>query len=143
MSESNEQGYNANPTDDDASTASEPHRIEYFDLTAFQRDILAAIAAHEGVPYGLAIKRRIEAWYVAEINHGRLYPNLDELVEQGLIRKSEIDKRTNGYELTERGADVLTAGADLLDEVRPQPRHATERPTKDEPVAPAQFGGGV
>jgi DNA-binding PadR family transcriptional regulator len=32
-----------------------------------------------------------------------LYPNLDTLVEKGLVTKGEIDKRTNSYSLTRRG----------------------------------------
>ncbi|TKX83790.1 PadR family transcriptional regulator, partial [Halorubrum sp. SS5] len=57
--------------------------------------------------YGLAIKRELEAYYGSEVNHGRLYPNLDDLVDDGLVEKSELDKRTNQYELTEAGHDVV------------------------------------
>ena len=57
--------------------------------------------------YGLAIKRELEAYYVDDVNHGQLYPNLDELVELGLIAKAELDGRTNEYELTEAGCDAL------------------------------------
>ena len=57
--------------------------------------------------YGLAIKRELEAYYGSEVNHGRLYPNLDDLVEDGLVEKSELDKRTNQYELTEAGHDAV------------------------------------
>ena len=110
--------------DDGTSTDTEPTpRDAWFDLHHFQRDILAAIAAHDGVPHGLAIKDQLEAWYDEEVNHGRLYPNLDELVEGDLLAKSEKDKRTNGYALTDQGNDALTAGADHLDAVRPAPRH--------------------
>jgi DNA-binding PadR family transcriptional regulator len=75
-------------------------------LTAFQRDILY-IAAGLETPYGLAIKRGLEAYYGTEVNHGRLYPNLDTLVGMGLIEKSSIDKRTNRYVLTGRGREVI------------------------------------
>jgi len=71
------------------------------DLTAFQQNILAILA--EEARYGLAIKRELEAYYDAEVNHGRLYPNLDDLVDMGLVEKSELDKRTNQYALTEEG----------------------------------------
>lgn len=71
------------------------------ELTAFQRDILAVLADES--MYGLAIKRELESYYEADVNHGRLYPNLDELVELGFVEKSELDKRTNEYELTETG----------------------------------------
>ncbi|MGM0447553.1 MAG: PadR family transcriptional regulator [Methanobacteriota archaeon] len=75
------------------------------DLTAFQQNILTILA--EEPMYGLAIKRELEAYYGSEVNHGRLYPNLDDLVEHGLVEKSELDKRTNQYELTDEGHDVV------------------------------------
>ncbi len=71
------------------------------DLTAFQQNILTILS--EEPMYGLAIKSELEAYYEDEVNHGRLYPNLDELVELGLVEKSELDKRTNQYELTSAG----------------------------------------
>jgi DNA-binding PadR family transcriptional regulator len=71
------------------------------DLTAFQQNILVILA--EEPMYGLAIKGHLEEYYGTEVNHGRLYPNLDDLVEMGLVEKSELDKRTNQYELTESG----------------------------------------
>jgi len=75
------------------------------DLTAFQQNILTILA--EEPMYGLAIKRELEAYYGSEVNHGRLYPNLDDLVEDGLVEKSELDKRTNQYELTDAGHEVV------------------------------------
>jgi len=75
------------------------------DLTAFQQNILAILS--EEPMYGLAIKRELEAYYGSEVNHGRLYPNLDDLVADGLVEKSELDKRTNQYELTEAGHDAV------------------------------------
>lgn len=81
-----------------------------FDLTAFQRDLLIVIAGHDGdAVHGLGIKETLEDRYGAEINHGRLYPNLDELAEKGLIVKEDraIDDRTNGYAVTERGKREL------------------------------------
>ena len=75
------------------------------DLTAFQQNILTILA--EEPMYGLAIKRELEEYYGSEVNHGRLYPNLDDLVDLGLVEKSELDKRTNQYELTDQGHDVV------------------------------------
>ncbi|WP_066385205.1 PadR family transcriptional regulator [Halalkalicoccus paucihalophilus] len=75
------------------------------DLTAFQQNILTVLA--EEPQYGLAIKRELEDYYNSEINHGRLYPNLDDLVQQGFVAKSELDKRTNQYKLTDEGYDLL------------------------------------
>jgi len=75
------------------------------ELTAFQQNILTILA--EEPRYGLAIKRELETYYDSEVNHGRLYPNLDELVELGLVEKSELDKRTNQYALTDEGYEAI------------------------------------
>ena len=60
-------------------------------------------------PHGLSIKEEIESHYSNEINHGRLYPNLDRLVEMSFVEKGEIDQRTNSYTLTERGRREIEA----------------------------------
>jgi len=78
------------------------------DLTGFQRDMLYVIAGREE-PHGLAIKEELEQYYQTEIHHGRLYPNLDTLVEKGLVEKGQHDRRTNLYSLTSRGRRELTA----------------------------------
>jgi len=75
------------------------------ELTAFQQNILTILA--EEARYGLAIKRELETYYDSEVNHGRLYPNLDDLVEMGLVEKSELDKRTNEYALTDEGYEAV------------------------------------
>jgi DNA-binding PadR family transcriptional regulator len=75
------------------------------DLTDFQKRILAVLADESR--YGLAIKRELQAYYGETVNHGRLYPNLDDLVNKGLVEKSELDKRTNEYALTEKGEREL------------------------------------
>ena len=76
------------------------------DLTKFQTEILR-ILVEKGELYGLAIKRNLETYYGTEVNHGRLYPNLDNLVEQGYVSKSARDKRTNNYAPTEDAYDVV------------------------------------
>ena len=78
------------------------------DLTGFQRDLLYVIAGLDE-PHGLAIKADIESYYEAEVNHGRLYPNLDTLAEKGLVEKGTLDQRTNSYTLTQRGQRELEA----------------------------------
>ncbi|MDF9746145.1 MULTISPECIES: PadR family transcriptional regulator [Natrinema] len=78
------------------------------ELTAFQNNILVILAKEP--MYGLAIKRELEDYYGTEVNHGRLYPNLDELVDLGLVEKSELDKRTNQYSLTDDGYDAVLDG---------------------------------
>jgi len=78
------------------------------DLTGFQRDILYVIAGLEE-PHGLAVKDELDDYYEQEINHGRLYPNLDDLVDKGLLEKGELDKRTNVYTVTKRGLREIEA----------------------------------
>ena len=78
------------------------------DLTGFQRDLLYVIAGKDE-PHGLAIKADLEDYYETEINHGRLYPNLDALVEKGLVKKGHLDDRTNSYTLSQRGDREIAA----------------------------------
>lgn len=85
--------------------------------TGFKRDLLYAIAAEGGTPdapvaerpYGLGIKRKVESWYGVEVNHGRLYPNLDDLVDDGFVDADTHDKRTNAYALTDDGVEAIVA----------------------------------
>jgi DNA-binding PadR family transcriptional regulator len=79
-----------------------------YDLTGFQRDLLYVIAGLDD-PHGLAIKDELEDYYEKEIHHGRLYPNLDTLVDKGLVEKGEVDRRTNYYTLTRRGKREIEA----------------------------------
>jgi DNA-binding PadR family transcriptional regulator len=78
------------------------------DLTGFQRDLLYVIAGLDE-PHGLAIKDELEGYYEKEIHHGRLYPNLDTLVDKGLVEKGQRDRRTNFYTLTRRGTREIEA----------------------------------
>ena len=48
------------------------------------------------------------------MNHGRLYPNLETIVEAGLVDKGEHDRRTNYYEITDDGKDALETRAAYL-----------------------------
>jgi len=79
-----------------------------YDLTNFQRDLLYVVAGKDE-PSGLAIKDELDDYYEKEIHHGRLYPNLDTLVEKGLLEKGEQDRRTNYYIVTTRGQRELQA----------------------------------
>ena len=76
------------------------------DLTGFQRDLLIVIAGHDSLK-GLAIKDELDDYYGKEINHGRLYPNLDEIVDAGLVEKGKLDDRTNAYSLTDAGRKLI------------------------------------
>ncbi|WP_207592223.1 helix-turn-helix transcriptional regulator [Halomontanus rarus] len=86
-----------------------------YDLTGFQRDLLYVAAGLEE-PHGLAIKDELDDYYESEIHHGRLYPNLDTLVDKGLLEKGEMDRRTNVYAVTRRGRREVEARRDWEDQ---------------------------
>jgi len=94
------------------TTESATESIRASKLTAFQQTILVVLA--EEARYGLAIKQELQDYYGSEVNHGRLYPNLDDLADRGVIEKSELDKRTNEYALTPEGREVLLAWFEWL-----------------------------
>lgn len=75
-------------------------------LTDFQRDVLFVLAG-VGPANGLAVKHAVGDYREEEVNHGRLYPNLDRLADRGLIDKREADGRANEYELTEHAVAAL------------------------------------
>ncbi|WP_231188666.1 PadR family transcriptional regulator [Haladaptatus sp. DYF46] len=81
------------------------------DLTGFQRDLLYVVNGLDK-PHGLAIKPELEDYYDTEVHHGRLYPNLDSLVDKGLLEKGQKDRRTNSYTLTQRGQREIDARRD-------------------------------
>lgn len=78
------------------------------DLTGFQRDLLYVVHGLDK-PHGLVIKDELVDYYEDEIHHGRLYPNLDSLVDKGLIEKGQKDRRTNVYKMTRRGSREIEA----------------------------------
>lgn len=78
------------------------------ELTGLQRDMLYAIAGLNQ-PHGLAVKRELEEYYDKELHEGRLYPNLQTLVDRGLVDKSQRDKRTNEYVLSEKAKELLSS----------------------------------
>lgn len=72
------------------------------DLTGFQRDLLYVIAGADQ-PSGQDVKDEVERYYNVDINHGRLYPNLDTLVNKELVEKGQLDRRTNYYAISDDG----------------------------------------
>lgn len=88
--------------------------VDASDLTLFQTAALAIIV--DEPRYGLAVKRELEDFYGEDIFHGRLYPNLDQLVAKGLVEKSQLDRRTNEYAATDRGEQVAAEFADWVEE---------------------------
>ena len=78
--------------------------------TAFKYEVLVAAAALDE-PSGQDIRRWMEhnqnPTLTDDVNHGRLYPNLDTLVEKGYLEKSKKDRRTNLYTLTETAYEAI------------------------------------
>lgn len=80
------------------------------DMTGFQRNLLLVTAALAGErPHGLVIKEELESLAGDAVNHGRLYQNLGDLVDEGYVRKTPVDGRTNAYELTDKARRALLA----------------------------------
>ncbi|OVE82983.1 PadR family transcriptional regulator [Natronolimnobius baerhuensis] len=76
------------------------------DLTGFQRDLLYVISGADQ-PSGQDVKEEIEQYYSSEINHGRLYPNLDTVVNKDFVEKGQLDRRTNYYAITDEGEQTI------------------------------------
>ena len=88
-------------------------------LTGFQRDLLYVIAG-SGTVSGQDVRDELQKTYDNPINHGRLYPNLDSLVDNGFVKKGSIDRRTNSYEITDQGLESIRAHESWEDQYLPE-----------------------
>lgn len=82
----------------------------YSDLSAGQRDILIAVAlAHgeQGEPTGPVVFDTIERVTNGSVTQSRGYQILQELADEDLVEISGLNRRTNIYEITEHGVNVL------------------------------------
>ena len=61
---------------------------------------------------GAQISRRVGVLNTGTKFLGHLYPNLDTLVQKGLVKKGDKDCRANAYTVTKRGQRVLEARRD-------------------------------
>lgn len=107
---------NVDPADGTGRERSPPgtHAVGWSDLTAFQRDVLFAIAdLGDGHPYGRQIKSRLDREYGEDVVQSRLYQALDSLVDAGLVTKRQgtIDARTKYYALTDAATRLIRAHA--------------------------------
>ena len=84
---------------------------ESFELTGFQRDLLYVIAGSDQ-PSGQTVRQKLET-HIDNVNHGRLYPNLDALVDHGLVEKGSQDQRTNYYKVTPSGKQLVVSQSPL------------------------------
>lgn len=77
------------------------------ELSGFQRDLLFVVGLEE--PNGQELLDEMAASLSEDTRSGRLYTDLNDLVERGLLEKDRKDGRTNLYTLTERGRRTLEA----------------------------------
>lgn len=75
-------------------------------LTGLQRDLLFVLGGI-GSTNGTRLKRELERSKYSSVLSGRLYYNLDILVDQSLVQKRAGEGRTNEYCLTEQGRESL------------------------------------
>ena len=100
-------------TTDDVSNNNRRHSgveadggVRWFDLNSSKRDLLVEIYQMDQ-PSGQDIRHRMKAEHNEDVDHGRLYPNLDDLVDYGLIYKGEQNLRSNCYQITNDGRRLV------------------------------------
>ena len=96
-----------------------PKENPFIRLTGFQRDLLCVIRWLEKTEEevtGIQVKNVLESkdHYAKEIHHGRLYPNLDTLVDKGLVEKESGGHRFYEYHLTKRGEREINLYSDFV-----------------------------
>lgn len=75
-------------------------------LSALQWDLLWTLSKR-GSSKGIAVRQGIVDYYGEEVPYSEVYPNLDALVDLGLVVKRTNGGHTNEYELTEKGRCTL------------------------------------
>ena len=115
MQPANSTGMEPRTTDDVSNTNNRCHSgagaeadggVRWFDLNSSKRDLLVEIYQMDQ-PSGQDIRGRIEAEHGEDVTHTRLYSNLNDLVDYGLIDKGEQNRRTNYYEVTNDGRRLV------------------------------------
>ena len=80
--------------------------MDVYELTGFQRDLLFVVGGLAAAS-GKEIKIELEESQNRKLLAGRVYSNLDTLVEEELVEKGEIDGRTNQYTITDKGREKI------------------------------------
>ena len=113
MQPANSTGMKPRTTDDVSNTNNRFHcgseadgGVRWFDLTGFERDLIVEIYQMDQ-PSGQVIRRRIEAEHGEDVTSTRLYSNLNDLVDYGLLDKGEQNHRTNYYQITNDGRRLV------------------------------------
>ncbi|MBX0305797.1 MarR family winged helix-turn-helix transcriptional regulator [Haloarcula salinisoli] len=92
----------------------------WYDCTGFQRDLLLGIATHDRLdqaPCGANLHRWLEGRYPHDVNRSRVYTNLGDLYDAGMVKRRPINDRKTAYELTEAGQECLAAHGRLVEEL--------------------------
>lgn len=82
--------------------------MDVHELTAIQRDLLFVVRGMSESS-GQSIKTELEDTQGRSLLAGRVYTNLNDLVDEGLIEKGSKNGRTNEYSLTDEGRDAVRA----------------------------------
>ena len=100
-------------TTDDVSNNNRRHSgveadggVRWFDLNSSKRDLIVEIYQLDQ-PSGQDIRHRMKAEHNEDVDHGRLYPNLNDLVDLGLLDKGEQNLRSNYYQITNVGQRLV------------------------------------
>lgn len=87
--------------------------VPVLDLTGFQRDLIFTLARLSGTrPKGVTVRRTLDDVRDTSVSDARLYQNLRELHDAGLVAKRPIDGRTNAYRLPTTTARGMRAYVD-------------------------------
>jgi DNA-binding PadR family transcriptional regulator len=120
-------GMKPHTTDDESTTNNLCHSgsgagveadggVRWSDLNGSKRDLLVEIYQLDQ-PSGQDIRRRMEAEHDEEVTRGRLYSNLNDLVDEGLLDQGEQDLRTNYYQITNDGQRLVEATARYFESI--------------------------
>lgn len=75
-------------------------------LSALQWDVLWTLSKR-GALSGIGIREELVDYYGEDVSYGEVYPNLDALVDFGLVTRREGDHHTSEFKLTEEGRHTL------------------------------------
>lgn len=89
------------------------YRHALSDCTAFERDLLAAVA-HRGPANGIQIKEEFAKVREDRVWNAHYYEKLDGLVTRGYVNKDPVSDSENEYSVTEGGREALHRYAEWL-----------------------------
>ena len=86
--------------------------------SGFQRDLLLGIVTRHRLdepPYGVALQEWLGARYPHDVVRSRVYHNLGELVEAGLLARDGSSAYRTPYRLTDAGRQCLATHGRFVD----------------------------